>query len=184
MKEIDPSQIARLLSYDPDTGTLVWKKRPDSDFAAGSRQSQSQCAHNWNARYAGTIAGNITPRGYSQVGLLGRLFKAHRLAWCIYYGDWPSAQIDHINGNKCDNRIANLRDVSQTENCRNTAMSKNNTSGLRGVYWKAAINKWTASICIDGKQRHIGVYTSKDEAHAARVEAERSCGYHPNHGRR
>lgn len=183
MTDSDPVTLAILLSYDAQSGVIYWRRRPDHFFPTDSRQSQRQCAHNWNRRYAGTRAGSLTTRGYVNIGLEGRLYKAHRIAWCLHYGAWPTRNIDHINGSGADNRIANLRDVPQAENCRNSAMSRRNTSGICGVYWNDAIQKWTASIYEGGRQKHLGVFLDKSAAQAARAAAEERLGYHSNHGR-
>lgn len=180
---ISPTDIAAVMRYDFRSGLIYWLPRPLCMFSDGRKFSAGHNAKVWNTRYAGKVAGNTTPRGYIQIGAFGRLMKAHRIAWCLHYGSWPSAGIDHINGVKTDNRIINLRDVGQAENNRNAALKRNNTSGACGVSWKRGLDKWTASIEEDGRQVHLGVFTEKTDAIAARKAAERRIGYHENHGR-
>lgn len=182
MIEMPRSELASLLGYDPETGRLFWHRRPDHLFPSNSRQSQAQCAHNWNARYAGKEAGNVTTRGYIQVGIFRKLYKAHRVAWCLHYGTWPSENIDHVNGDGTDNRILNLRDVPQQINAKNLVLSKANTSGTCGVHFRRSSGRWLASITVDRTQKHIGSFATREEAIEARRAAERRSGFHPHHG--
>jgi hypothetical protein len=119
--------------------------------------------------------------GHGNGYLSGRLFNrnvyAHRVAYAIYHGHWPTAQIDHINGNRMDNRIANLRDVSAAENSKNKRMLDSNSSGIVGVSFNQG--KWVAML---GK-RHIGRFATIEGAAEARRQAEIAAGYHENHGR-
>jgi len=109
---------------------------------------------------------------------------AHRVAWALYHGEWPSGQIDHINGNRTDNRLSNLRDVVNAENAKNMAMKRNNTSGVNGVYLHRQTGKWCAQINAFGKAVGLGLFTEKRDAVIARKAAERVLGYAPGHGRR
>lgn len=174
--------LRRLIDYNPEAGELRWKERPVwmfSDSGSGGRHG------NWvrsNGRLAGKLALVSEKDGY----LVGELFAqrqhAHRVAWAIYYGEWPSGQIDHINGIRDDNRISNLRDVTLAENSRNKRMHKNNKSGVIGVSWYPSTKKWAADIGIDGKRTRLGYFASIEEAAAARKAAERKHGFHANHG--
>lgn len=175
--EIDPKLACELLEYEPGTGLLYWKERPVELF------TEPRFARAWNTRYAGKQA--ITSDnglGYKIGSIFGRHFLAHRLAWAISYGEWPDI-IDHINGNPGDNRIANLRSVTATENSCNTRLYKKNTSGHVGVTWSSTANKWAAQISINRKAIFLGVFDDKNAAIAARKRAEAELGFHPNHGR-
>ena len=134
-----------------------------------------------NAR-AGDLAGYKGVDGRVILWVDRKMYKAHRLAWLYVYGEFPKGCIDHINHDNSDNRISNLRDVTQKENSKNASMSKNNTSGHTGVYWEKLISKWRAAIFSDGKRIHIGVFRHKKDAVAARKAAEIKYGFHPNHG--
>lgn len=92
-------------------------------------------------------------------------------------------QIDHLDHNRYNNRIENLRLVTNQENHRNMPIRKDNCSGYTGVRWVIDRGKWSATICIDGKTKHLGLFRDKDDAIAARQEAEIKYGFHPNHGR-
>jgi len=113
----------------------------------------------------------------------GKLIKAHRAAWALYFGVFPEGDIDHINGVRDDNRICNLRDVDRRANSRNAARHKNNNSGISGVYWHVRDNRWVASINFAGMQRHLGYYPSLIDAASARKSAEIRFSYHENHSR-
>ena len=171
-----PEQLRNLLRYDPDTGKLFWKSRNVSMFNDGYRGAQGNC-NNWNSRYSGKEACNAVSKGYLIGGVLGKRLKAHRIAWAIHYGKWPTQQIDHINGKRNDNRIKNLRDVSAQENQKNMKKSSLNNTGHSGVH--AHNGRWRVKI----QNKHVGIFTSLDEAVRARKEAESLIGFHSNHGR-
>jgi hypothetical protein len=99
----------------------------------------------------------------------------------MHYGVWPTQLIDHINGDRADNRIVNLRQTTQSENMRNRRKSTNNTSGYVGVYKVGA--KWRARISVDSKNMNLGIYDTIEQAVQARKQAEIDYGYHENHGR-
>ena len=126
--------------------------------------------------------GGVTTRRYKSVGLDGAEYQAHRLIWKYVHGEEPD-YIDHINGDKHDNRIENLRNVDNAENLRNRAVSRNNNSGVMGVIWQKKIGRWVAYMHVKGKYKHIGCHTDFFEAVCARKSAERKHGFHINHGR-
>lgn len=170
------------LSYDPETGIFIWKEvGPDIISNDWNR-------HMWNARYADTVCGTTRKTGYIQIRLKWtcgtmKVRLAHRIAWLMCYGDWPSDVIDHINGNPSDNRIENLRDVDTTQNHRNMRRSKSGL-GVFGVTWDKRKAKWLVRIGIgSGVLKNLGYYSDMDEAIAVRKEAEKKYGYHENHGR-
>ena len=183
-KPPSPSVLRELIDYDPETGALVWRVRDVSFFTDGKRSALG-AMNAWNARHAGKPALKAKmSSGYFMGGIFGRKYLAHRVSWAIYSGEWPERQIDHINGNRLDNRIANLRSVTHQENGKNRAIGTNNTSGTIGVYWSIDKSKWLAAINKNGKQKHIGYFKSKDDAISARAKASAECGYHANHGRK
>ena len=170
------ADLRSLFEYNEETGLLIWKKRDLAGFqsiTAGKR---------WNTRYTGKTAGSLSKKHYA-VDIYGCSYMLHRVIWCWYFGKWPSKEIDHINGNGHDNRIANLRDVSASVNRRNARRPIRNTSGVIGVYWDADRCKWNAQIKINGVTSHLGAYANKESAARARKDAERLLGFHPNHGR-
>ena len=117
------------------------------------------------------------PDGYAAVGVGKRTLYAHRIIYAIMHGKMP-LEVDHINGNRIDNRIENLRDVSSAENSHNSKMFKSNASGFPGVYWYTQRQKWMAYICIDNRKIHLGYFENFEEAVQARKKAK--IRHHPS----
>lgn len=137
------------LSYNKDTGLFTWLK-----------------INKYTKKIKiGDIAGSLDIDGYLRIGIFYKPYLAHRLAWLYVYGEWPKNQIDHINGIRNDNRIENLRDVSQRENCQNRLIHRNGK--LVGSWFDKTKNKWQATIRINKKQINLGYYTTQQEAHEA-----------------
>tara|TARA_R110001606_G_scaffold382012_1_gene543540 strand:+ start:158 stop:715 length:558 start_codon:yes stop_codon:yes gene_type:complete len=173
-----PATLRKLLSYKPDTGLMTWKRRPLEMFRA------ARDCNSWNAKHAGRAAFTATnARGYRQGAIFGKLYYAHRVAYAIHHGEWPAKHIDHVNGGKVDNRIANLRDVTPSTNARNAAMWSNNTSGACGVEWVRCSGKWRARIGFHGKSVHLGYFENFEDAVAARKAFEAVNGFTDRHGR-
>lgn len=127
----------------------------------------------------GDICGWVTSKGYTAIQIDGKQYQAHRIIWKLVHGTEPK-QIDHINGDRSDNRIENLREVNGTQNARNMKLRTCNTVGCHGVYKHGG--RWRAVITLGGKKKHLGVFDSTKEAIAARKAAERKYGFHENHG--
>lgn len=157
------SYLTEVLDYNAETGKFVWKKPASHQMHPGDE------------------AGTQNASGYVFICVGGVRYKAHRLAWFYHYGEWPSdetPQIDHINGNRADNRIANLRLVTKVKNSRNLKIRISNTSGYPGVFLIKATGKWRAYIgngC--GKYISLGRYNTREEAIAARKQAEKKLEY-------
>ncbi|OWQ97977.1 HNH endonuclease signature motif containing protein [Sphingopyxis witflariensis] len=170
--------LRAMLEYDPTTGLFIWRERGEGLI------SHEASRLGWNGRWAGSAAFlTATRQGYLSGSLASRRFFAHRVAWAIHHGTWPNGQIDHINGDKADNRIANLRVVDSVENQRNAKLRSTNTSGVMGVSWSRRDRRWNARITIAGVGRHCGAFVNYEDAVAARLAAEKRVGFHPNHGR-
>lgn len=120
---------------------------------------------------------------YRELRADGKTVKAHRLAWRLYYGKWPTEIIDHINGNGLDNSIKNLRQVDKFDSAKNKPIQRNNSSGFVGVNFHKKSGKWVAKISDMGKRVHIGYFNCVHEADKARKEKEIELSYHKNHGR-
>ena len=131
---------------------------------------------------------NIKPHrdGYLYISVKGETYPAHRIAYSLQIGRSLEANeiIDHINGEKQDNSVDNLRIVSHSINMKNQKMRNTNKSGCTGVYWIKAISKWRAKIIVDYNDVHLGYFDKMDDAIAARKNAERENGFHINHGRK
>lgn len=176
--------LRQLLRPDFGAGLLFWLHRDVGWFEPGPKFSAARIAAVWNGHYAGRQALTAPSRGYRVGSIFDVPYFAHRVLWGMYTGAWPKDQLDHINGIRSDNRICNLRQVSNAENSRNVAMRRNNTSSVVGVGWHELTGKWRASITLEGRMRHLGLFADFDMACAARKAAEQGHGYHPNHGRR
>lgn len=171
-------ELHALLLYDPETGFLTWKPRPVSMFSG--IHARRACAI-WNARFAGKPALiHANDQGYLQGRINGVLYRAHRIAWKMFYGAEPD-DLDHIDGDTRRNAISNLRSVCHSDNMRNIKLRADSTSGVTGVC--RCGDRWRAYISDNGRTIHLGVFPSIKEAAAARARASQSAGYHANHGR-
>lgn len=153
---ISPERLRELIRYEPETGRFFRKTH--------TRVSKP-----------GDETGLRREKGYPSVSVDGVKYYAHRLAWLYVYGVWPSGVIDHINGDRSDNRICNLRDVAHAENIQNVwAPTKKHGPGSHlGVHYSKRINRWIAQIRVSGKTRHVGCFVNEQEAAAAYLEAKR-----------
>jgi len=155
-----PSQkdLRALFDYDARSGSLLWKKPPSKSSVK-----------------SGTAAGGIKSGGYISIKLNGLDYKAHRLVYVWHLGEIPStAQIDHVDGNKANNRIENLRICSASENGRNRPAQANNTEGLKGAYLHENGRSWQSVIRFQRTNHFLGLYKTKEEAHRAYVTAARA----------
>lgn len=176
-----PKELEKMLKYDPETGKLVWANRSWNDFTC-IPQERKRVASRWNKNRAGKEAGIINARGYRVVCIEGRTYQAHRIAIALTTGAWPDGQVDHINHNKADNSLQNLRVVSPQINSQNRPLPSTNSSGAIGVHFHVRRKKWCARIWANGRRIHLGGFDSKEDAIAARESASRQYGFHPNHG--
>ena len=150
---ITADELRSILHYDPLTGVFT----------------RIRSAH---PHRVGVVVGSVS-HGYLLIGVLKRRYRAHRLAWLYVYGTWPKHDIDHINRNRSDNRIANLRDVTNQQNLCNAGDFSTNTSGRKGVYWDKRDSRWRACIVNKGRYLSLGYFDTQAKAVAARVAAER-----------
>jgi hypothetical protein len=148
----------------------VLKAKYDYDPTTGEFRRRTS----WGKQKAGDIAGCISPQSYRYLTFKGRATPAHRLAWLWVYGDWPAADVDHINRNRLDNRIENLRSVTRSVNCHNIAARS--SSGEKGVTAGSRGRGWEARIMVNRKPIYLGFYSTKEEAAAARKGAEYALG--------
>lgn len=169
-----PQYLRQVLDYDPLTGILTWRERTKEMFNQGNRR------HSWNSRWAGLPAFRKSALGYMRGSVNGRKLLAHRVIWAMHTGVWPKGQIDHINGNRSDNRIENLREVDAAGNARNHPLHRNNTSGEVGVTWSARRSKWMVRV----GSKFVGYFADLEKASLARKAAADGMGFHENHGRR
>jgi hypothetical protein len=149
---IDRSRLLEVLDYDPNTGIFRWKVKVSNFVKVGGQ------------------AGMVRRDGYRAISFGERLYTAHRLAWFYVHGFWPVDQLDHVNRERDDNRIANLREATRGQNMQNRVMSPDNLSGFKCVQ-KSKSGRWTARIVIAGKRKRLGWFDTPEQAHAAYVDA-------------
>lgn len=149
---LDHNELISLINYDPDTGTFTWK------VARGPRA-------------AGASAGNLQTNGYYQIRINNRLYLAHRLAWFYVFKEWPEGVIDHIDRDTRNNRLDNLRDVTQAQNTYNSATPTHNSSGFKGVSFCKQKGKYEAYISVNNKKKNLGLFSTAEEAYAEYVKA-------------
>jgi len=126
----------------------------------------------YKKRTKGKMAGSPSQKGYWQIYVHGKKYYAHRVVFLLVHGRWPEGQIDHINGDRSDNRIENLRECSVSENHENRGISNKNTSGFVGVSKCSDRNLWQAKINKNRKTYHLGRFDTPEEAHLAYVKAK------------
>ena len=157
------------IQYDKGTGVFTWL-----DVKVNGNKARNK------------RAGSIDRAGYVQIGFSvngkSYMFSAHRLAWLYEYGGFPSENLDHLNHNKTDNSIINLRIATNRENLRNQSMSSNNTTGYTGVSFNKHADKYEAYITVNYKRKHLGCFENVEDAGKAAQEARAHYGFHENHG--
>lgn len=151
-KLLDHNELLSLIKYDPDTGIFTWK------VARGPRA-------------AGALAGNLQTNGYYQIRINKKLYLAHRLAWFYIFKEWPEGVVDHIDRNTTNNRLDNLRDVTQAKNTYNSTIPSHNSSGFKGVSFSKQKGKYEAYISLNNKKKNLGLFNTAEEAYAAYTKA-------------
>lgn len=146
-------QLQEYLDYDPATGEFRWAK----DIGCKVKQ--------------GTKAGSVNCIGYVKIKINQKQYAAHRLAFLFMEGRWPNIFMDHINGDRKDNRWENLREASITQNSHNRKVRSDNKLGIKGVSYRLDMKKFQAIIIVEGKRIRLGYYFTSEEAHAAYCQA-------------
>lgn len=142
--------LREVLRYDPATGLFTWLVSTSNRIKVGA--------------IAGAIGRN---HGYRLISVGGVLHRANRLAWLYMTGAWPADYVDHINGHRADDRWANLRASDHSHNLANAVRPRHNTSGFKGVHLHKQTGSWRARISKNGKHKSLGLYPTKEAAHAA-----------------
>ena len=169
--------MKRYFEYDHLTGIVRYMPRTVDMFKSEADMKT------WNTKFAGKECNSIGTNGYLR-GTVNRVkIACHLIAWELYYGNKPTNVIDHIDGDVTNNKIVNLRNVTQHENTRNACKPINNTSGVMGVSWDKSRNKWVAGIKVNYKRIALGRFDDINDAIYVRKQAEIQYGFHANHGR-
>jgi len=159
---LDPAEVRSLLSYEKETGRFYWKLRGNPQF---------------DAQYGGKQAGSIDGDGYTVISLHNRNYRAARLAHAIVHGEWPEGEIDHKDGNPGNDRWANLRVATKSQNAWNQRVRKSNKLGVKGVHYDAAKGGYRAQIMAGRKKKNLGTFpTVKQAAEAYRRAAQELHG--------
>jgi len=148
-------RLKELVEYSPETGLFLWRVQMNSAAPVGS------------------IAGTVRPDGYRGIRIDKRHYFAHRLAWFYVHGEWPALYLDHINCDRADNRIKNLRVATRSQNHANVGRRSHNTSGFKGVTWHKRDRHWRSQIKHAGTLHHLGSFSDPALAHEAYCRAAR-----------
>jgi len=165
---ITQTRLKEILDYNTLTGAFTWKIYKSSNSYKG--------------KIAGSVHTAVDGKRYNKIQIDKKIYAAHRLAFLYMFSEFPSHQVDHINGDGTDNRWINLRLVTHLENCRNTRIRINNISGYHGIHFNG--NSWVVRINVNGVRKYLGCFSNKNKAVKIRKEAEINYGYHTNHGQR
>ena len=158
-KPLTQDRLCSLFDYNPETGELSRK------VSAGGRG------------YEGEVVGGLDSRGYIQVGIDNARRLVHRVIWMMHYGYWPEDEIDHIDGDKTNNKLENLREVRRSCNMINRPVRKDNKTSVTGVVFHKATGKWQATIAQEKRKIYLGIYSDFVEAAAHRLAAEQCLGW-------
>lgn len=173
-------RLKEYLLYDPLTGEFIMKERPRNEFANAATYAR-------HLARVGKPIGCPNNGGYVKIHIDGKYYSAHRLVWLLVHGEipeYPTWEIDHVNGDRGDNRLKNLRKVTKSDNQRNGARRVNNRSGVTGVNWVRSKRRWIARIWDGPHHRYLGAFKNLEDARIARLKAEKEIGYGNRHGRR
>ena len=158
--DLTAEYVRSILHYEPNSGRLIWKPRSSPYW--------------WNGKFSGVTAGYLDTKGHRQVEIDGVAYIAARIIWLIQTGEWPDREVDHENVTPDDNRWFNLRLATTGENCRNKTKRPDNTSGFKGVSWRADRSRWLARITYEGVTYYLGSFISADDAYSAYCTAAKS----------
>ena len=158
-KKLTQKRVRELFDFNADTGILTRKSVLRS-------------------KKADRASGCLTNNGYLVVSIDCATYLLHRVIWLYVYGYFPEHDIDHINRDKCDNRLENLREATRACNVKNTGLRSDNTSGVKGVYWHTQARKWNPKIFLEGRGISLGLFYDFTEAVAHRLAAEQCLGFH------
>lgn len=168
--EIGIEYLRDCLRYEPDTGLIYWLERPVHHFSSTAARGK------FNARYANKVAGSNDGAGYVRItvtvpGEGPRHLRGHRIGFALHTGAWPKIHLDHIDGDRSNNRIANLRESDDSQNMRNSPARPTNKTGFKGVCYLDKVGRYRAQIMLKGRQHFLGEYATPEEAYKKYCEA-------------
>jgi hypothetical protein len=161
-------ELQALLEYDPASGSLTWQPRARSQFSSERGYKKFVTAHQGQQTF---MADN--GEGYLCGVIRRRTYRAHIVAWALYYGEWPVSAVDHRNGNRKDNSISNLRLADEAQNACNAKLRSDNTSGVKGVSFRRSTGMWIARIYFRRRCYMLGNFSDLGSAAAAYADAAR-----------
>lgn len=168
LDNISIETLQTLLRLDPVSGRLYWRRRASELFSDNpGRGGREAAAARWNTAHEGKEATGVGPKGYARVSIFARKYMAHRVVFAIMHGRWPTGEIDHIDGDRSNNRPTNLREATSTQNAGNSRPQRriNRYSQYKGVTWAAHAKKWRAQAHGSGNScAHIGYFQSEEAA--------------------
>ena len=154
---ITQAELTHRVTYDPLTGTFIWRNPAKYRLA-----------------YTGKIAGSLHTHGYIKISIDSISYPAHRLAWLYTHGAFPTDCIDHINGIRSDNRLINLRAVDRKANAENRRAARiGHATGFLGVVWRPRNGKYEARISVNKQYMYLGLFSTPEAAHEAYISAKR-----------
>ena len=162
------NEVRQFFHYNPDTGVMRRTHKTDR----------------WGNVYPYNSEPLSLTNGYRTANFKGDVYKIHRLIWLYVTGEWPAHDIDHINGDRLDNRLCNLRSVPRSENTKNRGINSNNETGCPGIHWEKNVGKYRVRISVNGVRQCLGFYTDLNDAIEVKKKAEIEHGFHENHGER
>jgi hypothetical protein len=160
-------EARRLFFYHADTGLILRRV-----YQMGKHVGEE----------AGGVRTDADSMTYRAVSILRRVFMSHRVAWLLHYGVWPTMRLDHRDGNGLNNRIDNLREVTNQQNGMNTKLRIDSKTGVSGIRWHKLAKKWNVRITVHNQEIYLGLYENFEDAVRVRKEAESKYGFSERHG--
>ncbi len=175
LPKLDQNAARALLDYDPSTGLFRWKSKPEWAFVSERAYMLGR------DKYTGKVAGRNVKGEYSSIFVLGKQIRSHKLAFLWVTGSIPKC-VDHINGEKSDNRWANLREATRAQNSANMSLTKRNKSGIKGLWYSSSSKKWRIAVRHDGVTVSKAFSSKREASIALRKIREDLHGEFSNHG--
>lgn len=164
-RDFSQEYLRECFDYDPESGALVWKHRPVSHF------KNEAGAVSFNSRFAGRPVTNVGKNGYITMSICDHPYLAHRVIWKLVTGRDPVEMIDHIDGNRANNRWENLREATRQQNCMNRTVGSKSATGVSGVRFEPKTGRYIVAVSVRNRSVHVGCFDTLDDAIVARKNA-------------